>query len=156
MDSTRRSSSIRRDRCERGSPLIVITCVISSKRGPWGSSIYAGFLAVCGFRILRSFRFAREPDVKALLYVLMGVFAAWLVGSLSGNVMNMTSSQFCFWSALGIALRLAEEDRSTLSDVERRRSGLMFIYPLDPGGTKIGGIETFIRGLATSVPPPGT
>ncbi len=120
--------------------------------GAVGLLVFFAFLAFTGFRILRAYRSAREPDVKDLLFTLMGVFAAWLVGSGAGNVMNMTSSQFSFWLALGLAFGLAEGDRPADAGREGRRSSLTFVYPLEPGGRKIGGIETFIRGLAASLP----
>lgn len=117
-----------------------------------GLLLYLGFLIFCGLRVFIAFRDSRDPYIKSLLYVLLGVFLVWLVGSFADNMITMTSSQFCFWAALGIALSFGEKEKRDLSEAANKKSGITVVYPLDPGGNKFGGIESFIKGMILSLP----
>jgi len=76
-----------------------------------GLFFYIYFIFYVGYQIFRKYKLCIDPQTKFLLYVLIAVFIAWHIGSISDNFITTTVFQFYFWAVLGIALKKEKREQ---------------------------------------------
>lgn len=91
--------------------------------GVFGLLLFVLFQAAAGRELLRLRREASAPHARLLIRIGLGIFLAWVVGSVGDNLISHTVFQVYFWSLLAVVVAAVEGQHAEV----REGSG-------DPGG----------------------